>query len=164
MGLSRRNGNNIRSLHKIIEQIVDCDMFINNAQSQYSQTELLFAVYERWQHNVEKLIWCISTDLTRFPGIADIPNQSVLQTLSYKNQKIALDDAVRHLQHQKGPNLLLIRPGAVATQPGQMPGQFPYADSDEWAEKLVDVISGAYQDGFDLKEFSLDVLKNKIFL
>ena len=41
IGLSRRNGKNIRSLHKILGDIIDCDMFINNAQEGFAQTELL---------------------------------------------------------------------------------------------------------------------------
>ena len=33
VGLSRRNGYNIRSTSKIVEKIRDCDIFINNAQA-----------------------------------------------------------------------------------------------------------------------------------
>ena len=33
VGLSKREGNNIRNIPKICDQIEPCDMFINNAQS-----------------------------------------------------------------------------------------------------------------------------------
>ena len=44
VGLSRRNGYNIRSTPKVADQIEPCDMFINNAQVGYAQTELLFEI------------------------------------------------------------------------------------------------------------------------
>ena len=49
IGLSRRNGYNIRSLPKVASMIESCDMFVNNAQVGYAQTELLFEVWRRWQ-------------------------------------------------------------------------------------------------------------------
>ena len=44
IGLSRREGNNIRNIPKISDQIEPCDMFVNNAQAGYAQTELLFEI------------------------------------------------------------------------------------------------------------------------
>jgi short-subunit dehydrogenase len=46
VGLSRRNGYNIRSTSKVVSMIEPCDIFINNAQVGFAQTELLFAVYK----------------------------------------------------------------------------------------------------------------------
>ena len=40
VGLSRRNGYNIRSLPKVAAMIEPCDMLINNAQVGFAQTEL----------------------------------------------------------------------------------------------------------------------------
>ena len=63
IGLSRRNGYNIRSLPKVASMIESCDMFVNNAQVGYAQTELLFEVWRRWQGQ-QKYIVNISTQMT----------------------------------------------------------------------------------------------------
>ena len=39
VGLSKREGNNIRNTLKIADAIEPCDMFINNAQAGFAQTE-----------------------------------------------------------------------------------------------------------------------------
>ena len=49
VGLSKREGNNIRNVPKICDQIESCDVFVNNAQAGYAQTELLFEMTKRWQ-------------------------------------------------------------------------------------------------------------------
>ena len=72
VGLSKRDGNNIRNIPKIVERIVECDMWINNAQSGYAQTELLYKVVEVWKNDRSKMIWNISTIMTTNTGIPDI--------------------------------------------------------------------------------------------
>jgi nucleoside-diphosphate-sugar epimerase len=49
VGLSKRNGHNIRNISKIADLIEPCDLFVNNAQVGYAQTELLYEVWQRWQ-------------------------------------------------------------------------------------------------------------------
>ena len=44
VGLSKREGHNIRVIPKIADLIEPCDVFINNAQAGYAQTELLFEI------------------------------------------------------------------------------------------------------------------------
>jgi nucleoside-diphosphate-sugar epimerase len=63
VGLSRRNGYNIRSLPKVAGMIEPCDMFINNAQVGFAQTELLFEIWRRWEGQ-QKIIVNISTQMT----------------------------------------------------------------------------------------------------
>jgi len=132
VGLSRRNGYNIRSLPKVADQIESCDWFINNAQSGYAQTELLFEMARRW-HNVKgKYIINISTMTTLNPLI----NEAKL--LEYKNQKQALESAHWNLVHsQWWPQMTLVKPGEVLT--GEHNG--PKAcNVDIWAEKVVDTL------------------------
>jgi nucleoside-diphosphate-sugar epimerase len=132
VGLSRRNGNNIRSIPKILKNIVECDIFINNAQSGYGQTELLFAVYEIWKNCTEKKIINISTMMTSQP----VSVLSGLEYDAYRIQKLSLEEAIRQLNFKKGgPKLILVKPGAIATQPNQ--GEPNYANVDEWAEALI---------------------------
>jgi short-subunit dehydrogenase len=44
VGLSKRNGYNIRVMPRVIDAIEPCDVFVNNAQTGFAQTELLFEI------------------------------------------------------------------------------------------------------------------------
>jgi NAD(P)-dependent dehydrogenase (short-subunit alcohol dehydrogenase family) len=151
IGLSRRNGYNIRSIPKIVSQIKDADIFINNAQAGFAQTELLFALYQEWQGKANKLIINISTMMTAEP-LSPLPG---LDMTEYYVQKIALEEATKQLRYYRNwPKLCLVKPGAVATQPGQTSPR-PYADVDTWAQKLVELLEcGA---DLEIAEISLGV-------
>ena len=49
-GLSKRTGHNIRTIPKIANLVEPCDLFINNAQVGYAQTELLYDVWQKWRN------------------------------------------------------------------------------------------------------------------
>jgi len=134
VGLSRRNGHNIRSIPKILKHIQECDMLINNAQSGYGQVELLFAVWEMWQGKHDKIIMNISTMMTLDP-ISVIDG---LEYDAYRIQKLALEEAFSQLKNRNGPRLLLVKPGAIATQPNQ--SEPKYANVDEWASALINCL------------------------
>jgi NAD(P)-dependent dehydrogenase (short-subunit alcohol dehydrogenase family) len=135
VGLSRRNGYNIRSIPKILAMIEPCDMFINNAQAGFAQTELLYKVCEAWQGKTDKRIMVISTMSTLCP-VSPLPGLGMDE---YRTQKIALEEATRQLAHiNVGPKFTLVKPGSVATQPGETVP--PCADPDEWAEALVNCL------------------------
>jgi NAD(P)-dependent dehydrogenase (short-subunit alcohol dehydrogenase family) len=151
VGLSRRNGYNIRSISKLVEKIKDCDWFINNAQIGYAQTELLFAVYKEWQGKANKKIINISTMMTAEP-ISTLPG---LEMTEYYVQKYALEEAVRQLRYYHDwPKLCLIKPGAIATQPGQTSPR-PYANVNEWAQKVVQLLDTGPD--LEIQEMSLGV-------
>jgi hypothetical protein len=136
IGLSRRNGYNIRSIPKLTAMIKPCDIFINNAQVGFAQTELLFAVYKEWQDIENKKIINISTMMTLLPTSC-LPG---IEMIEYHNQKLALEQAHRQLLNLNSwPKLCLVKPGAIATQPGQTSPR-PYADVDAWAERLVKIL------------------------
>ena len=136
VGLSRRNGFNIRSISKLVTAIEPCDIFINNAQVGFAQTELLFEVYKTWKGQAGKTIVNISTMLTSAP-VSSLPG---LEMTAYYVQKQALEEAIGQLRHlQDWPKLCLVKPGGVATQPGQTSPR-PYADVDLWAARLVDIL------------------------
>ena len=63
VGLSRREGHNIRVTPKLADQIESCDMWVNNAQVGFAQTELLFEIWRRWEGQ-HKIIVNISTQMT----------------------------------------------------------------------------------------------------
>lgn len=151
VGLSRRNGFNIRSIPKLVEQIKDCDMFINNAQVGFAQTELLFAVYKEWQGQEGKKIINISTMMTMEP-VSSLPG---IEMIEYYVQKTALEEAHKQLLHlHNWPKLCLVKPGAVATQLGQTSPR-PYADVNEWALRLVDILAAG--NNLEVAEISLGV-------
>jgi hypothetical protein len=135
VGLSRRNGYNIRSIPKLVSMIEPCDIFINNAQAGFTQTELLFAVYTAW-YQKQKTIINISTMMTSEP-VSCLPGLDMMQ---YYVQKKTLEEAIVQLKglHQL-PKLCLVKPGGVATQPGQISPR-PYADVNAWAKRIVDIL------------------------
>jgi nucleoside-diphosphate-sugar epimerase len=137
VGLSKRDGNNIRNIPKIADLIEPCDMFINNAQVGFAQTELLFEVYRRW-NNTQKHIIVISTMMAQQPV-------SVIEGMDeYRLQKVALEQAVHQLRYTNttGPNITLVRPGKVT-------------DPTEWARTLVKLFATAESNGFIIPDISL---------
>lgn len=162
VGLSKRNGHNIRNIPKIVDQILPCDLFINNAQAGYAQTELLYAVWDKWQDQPNKYIWCIGTCMTLSPVSILVPPHSELAMSQYRNQKIALEDAITDLRYKKPlPIITMIRPGAVATQPGQT-GEWPFCDVDTWAEIVINTMVAANEKNMRFDELALGSLKNKL--
>jgi len=132
IGLSHRDGNNIRNIPKIAELIESCDMFINNAQAGFAQTELLIEVWQRWRGK-KKVIVNISTMMTLNPTTAD-------HYELYRVEKLALEEMMRQLYNKSPwPKMTLVKPGSVATQPGQT--QPEYADVTRWATALVNILN-----------------------
>ena len=152
VGLSKREGYNIRVIPKIVEHILPCDMWINNAQSGYAQTELLYKVVEHWQDDREKMIWNISTMLTQDLGVPEIANLDWTAIAEYKNQKRALEDAF--LQLKTRCPMCLIRPGAVATQPYNTAG-VDAAEVDQWVATLCDFYIASRKNNLWPEEISL---------
>lgn len=133
VGLSKREGWNIRNVPKICDQIESCDVFINNAQAGYAQTELLFEMAQRWS-GTNKHIVVISTMMTQDP-VSPLPG---LDMDHYRIQKIALENAVEQLRHKKlGIKFTVVRPGNIATSSDKTVP--PAADVNVWAQTLVDI-------------------------
>lgn len=154
VGLSKRDGNNIRNIAKTVEKILPCDMWINNAQSGYAQTELLYKVVEVWGEDESKMIWNISTMMTHIPGVPDIQGLPYMAIAEYKNQKRALEDAFLELR-SRPVRMCLIRPGSVATQDRNQAG-INSADVNDWAATVCEFYISARQRKLWLDELSLD--------
>ena len=100
IGISRRDGENIRRVVHTATLIEPADLFINNAQSNYAQTELLYEVWKRWANWMpprEKWIWNISTMLTQDPEDYKAGGLNAESLGQYRTQKVALEEAVRAL-------------------------------------------------------------------
>jgi NADP-dependent 3-hydroxy acid dehydrogenase YdfG len=149
VGLSRREGNNIRVIPKIADKIEPCDVFINNAQAGYAQTELLFEMARRWQ-GTKKHIIVISTTMTQDPT-------SVLPGLDmdeYRVQKVALEEAVRQIRSRRlGIKITIIRPGNIATSSDKTVP--PAADVNNWARTVLDILDTATKNNLSIPDISL---------
>ena len=101
VGISRSDGENIRRVAHTASLIEPCDMFINNAISQYAQTELLFEVWHRWQGSkTEHQIWNISTRVCEWKHDKPINGLTMRESMQYRNQKMSLELAHQQLQAQ----------------------------------------------------------------
>lgn len=130
--LSRRTGHNIRILPRLADAIEPCDVFVNNAQVGFAQTELLFEMSRRWT-NTGKRIISIGSMLTMEPTCT-MPGMS-----EYYVQKLALDAAVRELRAQRlGIHFTLVRPGNIATSLDKTVP--PAQDLTEWSEYLYSIL------------------------
>ena len=151
VGLSRRNGYNIRSITKVVSMIEPCDIFINNAQVGFAQTELLFAVYKVWKDKKNKKIINISTMLTCLPT-SSLPG---IEMTEYFVQKKSLEEAISQLRNlNSSVNICLVKPGAVATQPDQC-DPYPFANVNHWAQTLVSVLD--VESNLEISEIALGV-------
>ena len=149
VGLSRREGNNIRNIPKIADQIEPCDMFVNNAQAGYAQTELLFEMAQRWS-GTKKHIVVISTQMTQQP-ISVLPG---LEMDQYRIQKIALEESVKQIRNRKlGVGLTIVRPGNIATDPNKTVP--PAADVNNWARTLINLLDMAKNNNLVIPDISL---------
>ena len=152
VGLSKRDGNNIRNISKIADLIDPCDMFINNAQAGYAQTELLFEIARRWEGSRKHII-VISTMMTQDPTSV-LPGLDMDQ---YRIQKIALEQAVQQLRHRRlGIRFTIVRPGNVATSPDKTVP--PAADVEQWARTLVSIFRMSEANGMYIPDISLGPL------
>lgn len=130
--LSRRTGHNIRTTPKIADTIEPCDVFINNAQVGFAQTELLFEMSRRWT-GTQKRIISVSTLMTLDPTCT-MPGMS-----EYYVQKLALESANRELRSQRlGIQFTLVRPGNIATSPDKTVP--PARDVHEWSKFLFTLL------------------------
>ena len=143
IGISRSDGENIRRVPHTATLIEPADLFINNAQSNYAQTELLYEVWNRWalwlppRHN--KWIWNISTQATTIPvDVMGIGAPNEVDMSQYRTQKIALEEASKQLQYKEAwPKISIIRPGGVATGDNEK-GK---SDVNVWVTSVLNIFS-----------------------
>jgi len=149
VGLSKREGNNIRNIPKICDQIEPCDVFVNNAQAGYAQTELLFEMAGRWARTGKHII-VISTQMTQDPTSV-LPGLDMDQ---YRIQKVALEKAVQQIRHRRlGIKITLVRPGNIATSADKTVP--PAADVTNWAQTLVAILELAKINNLRIPDISL---------
>ena len=158
IGISRRDGNNIRRINNTCSLIEPCDLFINNAQSLYAQTELLFEMWKRWKGK-DKYIWNISTMMTESPVNTSPDQQDDIVMSQYYNQKQSLENAVRQLKYKNSkPVLAIIKPGGVATQENF--DNTKKADTSTWVKSVIDIFT--LHDTISVSEISIGNTNRRI--
>jgi nucleoside-diphosphate-sugar epimerase len=159
VGISRRTGENIRRIEHTANLIESCDMFINNAQTQYAQTELLYAVWSKWKGKEGKYIWNISTQMVEQPINGTPDGQNDITMSQYRNQKLALEEASRQLKFKnQWPEIAIIRPGGVATQENF--DNINKANVDLWVKGVIDTFS--HSENIKISEISVGYTKKRI--
>ena len=149
MRISRRTGHNIRVIPKTADVIEPCDLFINNAQAGYAQTELLFEMAQRWTGTHKRII-VVSTMMTQDP-VSVLPG---LDMNAYRIQKVALEEAVKQIRYQRiGVYITIVRPGNIATSSDKTVP--PAADVDNWASVLVTMLEMAQANNLNIPDISL---------
>jgi NADP-dependent 3-hydroxy acid dehydrogenase YdfG len=149
VGLSQRDGNNIRNTPKICDQIEPCDVFVNNAQAGYAQTELLFEMAQRWSGTGKQII-VISTMMTQEP----VSLLTGLDMDHYRLQKVTLEEAVRQIRHRRLKlKIVVVRPGNIATSPDKTVP--PAADVNNWAKTLLGLLDMAAKNNLRIPDISL---------
>lgn len=158
VGISRREGHNIRRTQSVCSLIEPCDLFINNAQNSYAQTELFFEMWRRWQGQ-KKSIWNISTMMTESPVNTSPDNQDDHTMSQYYNQKVSLELATKQLKYKNSkPYVSIIRPGGVATQE-----KFDNHNKEKtavWVKNVIDIFS--LHENLYVSEISLGHTKNHL--
>jgi nucleoside-diphosphate-sugar epimerase len=153
VGLSQREGNNIRNTFKICDQIEPCDVFVNNAQAGYAQTELLFEMARRWSGTRKHMI-VISTIMTQTP----VSTLDGLDMDHYRLQKVILEQAVQQIRYRRlGLKITLVRPGDIATSPDKTVP--PSADVHNWARTLLDLLDMATNNNLTIPDISLGPIR-----
>ena len=98
---------------RILEQIEDCDIFVNNALPVASQISLLKQLWPKWKHADKKII-VTGSIATHLPFVQ-------AEVEDYQKQKQELDRLCKSLQYSEELirttpcSLMVINPGFVAT-------------------------------------------------
>ena len=139
VGISRSGGENIRRIEHTASIIEPCDLFINNAQSMFAQTELLYEIWRRWQGQ-KKYIWNISTAMTQSPINSAPDGLDDIAMSLYRIQKLSLEEASKQLSHKNvWPSISIIRPGGVATQKEW--DNTNKQDVNEWTKSVINIFT-----------------------
>lgn len=136
-GFSRSNGYDISNqehLTKLANEIIDFDVFINNASSEWSQVELLYTVFNHWKNKTRRIINISSN------------SGDGIKTYAYKYavEKAALDKATIQLNNIRDAKCRVtnIRPGWVNTpRIAHLKIQDPMLDVKDIAGTILYILS-----------------------
>jgi NAD(P)-dependent dehydrogenase (short-subunit alcohol dehydrogenase family) len=112
VGFARTNGydiSKVESRTEIINQVADCDIFINNAHAHFSQCDMLFELWNSWQGQKKKIINLSTSYIQR--------HEISTRDIAYKTAKVALEDACFVLWNKAPwPAVMVVRPCITDTE------------------------------------------------
>lgn len=139
IGFSRSNGFDISieaDRENIVQKSADCDIFINNAQQSFHQTELLYQIFYNWKDK-KKLIINIGSNARDFINSNKIYNYAV--------QKSALNNASKQLGRLDHCRITAVDFGFLSRPTGNT---ISYSDATEY----VQIAMSAYKKNYRLLE------------
>lgn len=97
--------------------------------------------------------------MTEQPINSTPDNQDDIIMSQYRNQKLALEEASRQLRFKsKWPNISVIKPGGVATQPTW--NNTNKADVNLWVKSIIDIFS--HNNNINISEISVGYTNKRI--
>ena len=105
---------------QILEQIEDCDIFVNNALPVTSQINLLTQLWPKWK-DADKKIIVLGSMISQMEDVLPNMEDVLPNAQTYQQQKQELDRLCKHLQYEgewDQPvrcSLMVLHPGFVAT-------------------------------------------------
>jgi NAD(P)-dependent dehydrogenase (short-subunit alcohol dehydrogenase family) len=109
--VSRSTGHDINCWSQWIADFYEFDVFVNNAQSAWHQTELLVHMANRWRDQPGRIIINIGSTVASYSK----SHGDDKEFSQYRNQKRTLQDAFHQLAQQCQCRLILINPGPTDT-------------------------------------------------
>lgn len=152
-GFSRSNGYDLRDwskMQKMLEQIADYDVFVNNAKPDFVQTTVLYELWKRWRDQ-QKIIINISSGIAGFPtcpkNLFDDPAMD-----AYRTAKVTLNQASAQLSFKsQWPRIIVVNPLHLYGNP---PTQQELERVRVWVETFGHVLDTMDNNGFALKEIT----------
>ena len=105
---------------QVLEQIEDCDIFVNNAWPVTSQISLLKQLWPKWK-DADKKIIVLGSIASQMDAVVIPEAEEYRKQKEYRQQKQELDRFCKSLQYGEWPkpfsrcSLMVIHPGFVAT-------------------------------------------------
>lgn len=142
VGFSRTNGYDIEqdaTIERIIAEVEDCDIFINNAKSWWSQIDMFSKLLLDWQGQRKRIInigshvtvWNYKTNRLNFPKISAnhyIAMKTALKAASYNAW-----------ENNAWPLVHLVQPGPFVNT-GFIPDERTHMTAEQVAKSIVDSI------------------------
>ena len=96
IGMSRSNGFDIKNTNEIIEQLANCDIFINNAYEKNYQSRLFELVFDKWKFLPKTIINMVSScvyhasdwNLEYANNKKELKNISLDKIINNRNKKV----------------------------------------------------------------------------
>lgn len=161
VGFSRSNGYDISdpaTQDRIVDEINDCDLFINNAHDGFSQTEIFTKVFRRWKLE-KKIIANVGSIVTSFRS-GPVSPQHPQGRAHYAAEKSGLEMASNWAWNdfESRCEVVLLRPGLVDT-PRTRIGSQPGSTKINANDMAKFILSSILDQSFVVREITINPRK-----